>query len=306
MYKEKMELRKQGALLIDGNSLFFKAFYGTYARLLEGKERAFKTNEPINALRTFSYMILNLVKKFDCEYTIVAFDKGSNTFRHDFDFYKGNRKKQPDELFQQFPLVKEFLRHMGITTLEMDELEADDIIGIYSNIASQQNFDVNVITTDRDLLQLVDENTKVFLYKGGKEGLKEYNMSNFVELNQVQPHQIPDLKALMGDSSDNIKGVSGIGPKTAIKIINDFLTIENILDSVNENSHKNILKIHDERENVLIYKKLTQIVRDPLFVDGYEFKIEQIKRTEIKKNDLITYLNQKSVFNVAKKIDKDF
>ncbi len=301
-----MEIKKDGALLIDGNSLIFKAFYGTYSRLLEGKERAHQTNEPINALRTFSYMILNLIKKFDYEYTIVAFDKGSNTFRHDFDFYKGNRKKQPDELFQQFPLVKEFLRHMGIKTLEMDELEADDIIGIYSNIASQNNFDVNVITTDRDLLQLVDENTKVFLYKGGKEGLQEYNNDNFMDLLQVFPHQIPDLKALMGDSSDNIKGVPGIGPKTAIKIINDFSTIENILDSIDDNSHKNLLKIHEEKDNVLTYKKLTQIIRDPLFVDGTEFKIEQIKRTEIKKTDLITFLNQKSVFNVAEKIKKDF
>ena len=301
-----MESQIDGALLIDGNSLIFKAFYGTYGRLLEGKERSFKADEPINALRTFSFMIINLIKKFNYKYIIVAFDKGSKTFRHEEDYYKKNRKKAPQELFEQLPFAKTFLELMGIKTLEFDELEADEIIGIFSFLTTEHGINSDVITTDKDLLQLVNEKTNVHLYKGGKKGLEEYNHNNFFDLMSVFPFQIPDLKALMGDASDNIKGVPGIGPKMAIKIINESSTIESLINNRENLPNKLLEKIEPEIENIIKYKKLTKIIKDPNFIDNFVFTLDLIKRTPIQKQEVIFFLNEKSVFNVANKIKKEF
>ena len=301
-----MRENKKKVLLIDGNALFFKAFYGTYKRLLDGYERSGKENLPINAVRTFSYMFLNLAKKFESEYVMVAFDKGSNTFRHKHGFYKGNRKKQPDELFQQLPMVKELLGLLGVQTYEADEIEADDIIGIYSFLASNENMEVDIVTTDKDLLQLVNENVKVHLYKGGKEGLLTHDWDNFVELNGVRPNQVADLKALMGDSSDNIKGVPGIGPKTAIKLIQENDTLEKIIDNLDSLPNSISKKISLEVENIFVYKSLTEIIIDPNFIENHTYVLIDIKKEDIKKELVISFLNGLSIFNVADKIRNEF
>ncbi len=291
------------ALLIDGNSLFFKAFYGTYSRLLAGQERS-RNDEPINAIRTFSLMILNLIKKFNHDYLLVAFDKGSKTFRHNYGFYKAQRKKQPDELYYQLVEVKKLLKLLGIPFLEADAYEADDIIGIYSKRLADDAFDVSIITTDKDLLQLVNDYVTVYLSKSGVNQLEEYNVNNFYEKMECNPYQIPDLKALMGDSSDNIKGVEGIGPKSALKLISEFSNIETIINNIDDLPEKWQKKIAPQLDELVVYKKLTQILQ--IDETGYFHNFTLIERKTPNIKDAVIFLNQKSIFNVAEKIKKEF
>ncbi len=292
----------ENILLVDGNSLLFKAFFATYKRLLDGNERSMQDDEPINAIRVFSFMILGLLEKFNPEYMLVAFDKGSKTFRHEYDFYKKNRKTPPQEIFPQFARAKEFLKIIGIKTMEFDEYEADDIIGIFSKLDYGEEKQINIITSDKDLLQLVDDNVDVYLSKSGIKVMDHFCSSNFKEKNLVEPCQIPDLKALVGDPSDNIKGISGIGPKSALEIINNFNDIENILLNLDElkDSWKN--KIEKEKDQLKEYKKLTTIITE----NQKEFKKEDIIRGVFKKEEAIIFLNRLSIFNVANKISKDF
>ncbi len=286
-------------LLVDGNSLFFKSFYGSKIRLDNGEERN-DEGVAINALRIFSLLMINLRKKFENQKIFVAFDeRGANTFRHQFDFYKANRSKQPQDLYDQIPLVREFLDLYGIKWNAMQELEADDLIGIFSEIYKNNNYDVHVVSGDKDLLQLVDKNVTVHLSKRGISDLDTYNNDNFGEkFYGLSPLQIPDFKGISGDSSDNIVGIPGIGEKGAINLLRKYVSLELIYDNLDGLTPATKNKLLEGKEKGIESKKIATIIRKSNLVD----KNEDLSIKEINK-ELNDFLVRHKLFNVIKKIN---
>ena len=209
-------------ILVDGNNLLFRSYYATaYNGNLMKNSKGF----PTNAIFGFINMINKIILEEKPEYMLVAFDKGKN-FRHEkYKEYKDGRIKTPEDLLLQFPYAKMVLENMGIKYLEVDNYEADDIIGTYARLADEdKNYDATIISSDKDLLQLISDDVNVKLLKQ-----KDYILMDkkvFMEYYGVEPIKMIDLKALMGDASDNIPGVKGIGEKTAINLIKEMFLPE--------------------------------------------------------------------------------
>ena len=217
-------------VLIDGHSILNRAFYGlpdlTNAEGLH-----------TNAVYGFLNIMFKILEEEKPEYLTVAFDVHAPTFRHNmYAEYKGTRKPMADELRQQVPIIKEVLHAMGIKTIEKAGLEADDLLGTISRRCEQEGMEVSVISGDRDLLQLATEHVKIRIpkTKQGKTEVEDYYAKDVKERYQVTPKEFIDLKALMGDTSDNIPGVPSIGEKTATKIITEYHSIENAYEHVEE------------------------------------------------------------------------
>ena len=229
-------------VLIDGNSILFRAFY---ALPLLHNEKGVYTN----AVYGFTNILLNILEEEKPTHILVAFDAGKTTFRHEtFKEYKGGREKTPPELSEQFPLVKELLNAFNISYYELDLYEADDIIGTLAHRCKRDDWTIKVISGDQDLLQLVDDNVTVDVTKKGVSEVESYTPKTIQEKMELKPEQIIDLKALMGDSSDNIPGVPGVGIKTATKLLKEYGTLENIYDHIDEIRGKKL------KENLLTYK----------------------------------------------------
>ncbi|MDY6269666.1 MAG: DNA polymerase I [Selenomonadaceae bacterium] len=215
---------KKRFVILDGSSLFFRAFFAL-------PPLTSPTGEYTNAIFGFSNMFLKLWEELKPDELVIAFDKSRHTFRTElYAEYKGTRDKTPDELKSQIPLLQEFSASLGVTFLEKDNYEADDIIGTLATQAAAAGYDALVVTGDRDALQLVRENLRVLMTKKGITDLKEYDEAAFTEEYQMKPIKLIDLKGLMGDTSDNIPGVPGVGPKTATKLLLEYGTLENVLD----------------------------------------------------------------------------
>jgi DNA polymerase-1 len=235
---------------------------------------------PVNAVRVFATMLINLKKQFNPNKMLVAFDeRGGGTHRHQYEFYKAGRADQPQELYDQIPMVKEFLELYGITHHAEFTLEADDIIGIVANTAKQTGCHVDIVTTDKDLLQLVDTNVNVYLSKTGVSNMELHTIENFRELNDgLTPKQIIDFKGIAGDSSDNLKGVKGIGPKGAIKLISEYDTLEAILENIDNHSESIRKKLNESREDALLSKELAKIlVEGEVKIDLENLNLEEPK-----------------------------
>ena len=217
-----------GLLIIDGNSIINRAFYGI--RPLSTKEGI-----PTNAIYGFINIMEKAVSDINPEYLTVAFDVSRKTFRNEmFEEYKANRSGMPDELAAQMPYLKEILKAMNITCLEKENYEADDIIGTVSLKCEKENKECYILTGDRDDLQLASEKTRVMLVttKGGKTGTDIYDDKAVMEKYGLTPYEFIHLKGLMGDSSDNIPGVSGVGEVTATKLLKEFSTIDKIYENI--------------------------------------------------------------------------
>ena len=217
-------------LLIDGNALIFRAYYATATRMTRSLD-----NTPTNALYLFSSIIMKLLQNKDFEDIIVALDSPGKKFRHqEFSDYKANRKQLPDELKMQFPLIREFLDVSNIKTIEIDGYEADDIIGSLSIKAQNEGFEVNVYTGDRDLLQLIDDHVHIYMMRKGLSEVEVFDRTHMHDIYGIEPKQIIDVKALMGDSSDNIPGVKGVGEKTAFDLVSRYGSLNKIYESIDE------------------------------------------------------------------------
>ena len=215
-------------MVIDGNSILNRAFYGV--RLLTNHE-GFYTN----AIYGFLSTLFKLQDEEMPEHTIVCFDVKEKTFRHKkFETYKATRKGMPDELAMQLPVMKDILDKLGITRCEKAGYEADDLIGTISRIVSESSNECVIVTGDKDSLQLVGDGTSVRLVttKMGQSTTTKYDEQTFEEEYGFKPIQLIDLKALMGDTSDNISGVAGIGKKTANDLIKLFGSVENIYKNI--------------------------------------------------------------------------
>lgn len=246
-------------LLTDGNAMLFRAFYAT--SFGEGLTMATSDGTPVNAVFGFANMIAKAIEIVKPDGFMVAFDAGKHTFRHDlFADYKGGRRETPEQLIPQFSLVRQFLTSFGICWIEMQDIEADDLIGTVSKL--YPDTETYILTSDHDLLQLVDEKTKVLLMKKGMTNMDIMTVESIDELYGIRPEQIVDLKGLMGDNSDNYPGIPGVGEKTALKLLKEYGSVENVL--AHEGQIKGALgkKVIAGHDSALLSKKLAAIKTD--------------------------------------------
>ena len=282
-------------VLIDGNSLMFRAYYATaYTGNLMKTTNGLYTN----ALYGFVNMFNKILSTEKPNYLFVAFDKGKKTRRHQvYSEYKGGRKPMPEEFAMQIPLIKEFLNVLGVHQLELDEFEADDIIGSLATQNKELVDEIVVLSGDKDLLQLVEDNIKVSLTIKGISELETYTKDNFYDLMGFYPTQLVDYKALIGDSSDNLPGITGVGPKTAIKLLNEYGTIENIINAnLSGKLGENIKK---DQEIALKTKILATLYRDI----NFDFNLDYIAYQEPNVHELRKFYEHVEFTSFIKKLD---
>ena len=244
--------------MVDGNNLLFRSFYATaYTGNLMKNSKGF----PTNGLYGFANMINKIIAEENPTYIVVAFDKGK-TFRHEkYDFYKGGRDETPNELKMQFPIAKEMLDAMGIKYYEIDNYEADDIIGTFAKYCdSDDNYDGLIISSDKDLLQLISKHVEMKLLK--QKDYIRYSEETFKSEWGIDPINIIDLKALMGDPSDNIPGVKGIGEKTALKLLTEYKTIDNIYQNIDNIKGALKNKLIDDKKSAYMSYEIATICKD--------------------------------------------
>lgn len=245
---------KQKLVLIDGNSILYRAFF---ALPLLTNDKGVYTN----AVFGFTKMLMRVLAEEKPTHMLVAFDAGKTTFRHEtYKEYKGGRQKTPPELSEQFLLVRELLDASSIVHYELEQYEADDIIGTLAKTATESGFNVEVISGDKDMLQLVSNDVHVHITRKGISEVDVYTPEFLKEKLELDPNQIIDMKALMGDSSDNVPGVPGVGEKTAIKLLKQFETLENIYQHLDQVSGKKLKeKLTTHEESAFMSKELVTI-----------------------------------------------
>jgi DNA polymerase I len=242
-------------VMIDGNSIAYRAFF---ALPLLNNDKGVYTN----AVFGFTTMLLKIIEEEKPTHMLVAFDAGKTTFRHKtFEEYKGGRQKTPPELSEQFPLIRELLDVFSVKRFELENYEADDIIGtIAKEVGAQEEWEVKIFSGDKDLLQLVSPKVTVALTRKGISNVDTYDEAFVNEKYGLTPRQIIDMKGLMGDPSDNIPGVPGIGEKTAIKLLKEFGSVEKVLESIDEISGKKLKEnLSENKEKALMSKELATI-----------------------------------------------
>ncbi|MDP3488385.1 MAG: DNA polymerase, partial [Bacillota bacterium] len=258
--------------LLDGHSLAFRAFYAIDVAL------STKDGRPTNAVYGFALMMNKLIEQYQPEYVVAAFDRGKPTIRLErYAEYKAQREKTPPELTLQFDYIKQLLHAMGVPIYEVDGHEADDVIGTLSLLAEGAGIDTVIVTSDRDSLQLVSPKVKVMLTRKGVTEIEMMGEEEVFAKYSLKPKQLIDLKALMGDASDNIKGVKGIGEKTGLALLQQFGTLDEIysrIDEVTKARVKDLLTAGEE--DAQLSKYLATIVRDV----ELGFDLSQFKRLE--------------------------
>lgn len=264
-------------VIIDGNSIINRAFYAL-------PEMSNKEGLKTNAIYGFTNMLLKIIDTYNPTHISVAFDRKAPTFRHiEFKEYKAGRKKMPDELREQFEPLKDLLDKFNIHRLEIDGYEADDIIGTVSKIAEDNGFKVYIVTGDKDAIQLASNKTTTLITKKGVGEVEEYDYDSVIERYEMTPTQFIDLKGLMGDKSDNIPGVPGIGEKTGIKLIKEFSSIEGIFDNIDSIKGSTKKKLEENKELAIMSKKLATIIRDV----PVEFNLEELEYGNYNTKDIL-------------------
>lgn len=269
-------MSKKKFVVIDGNSLANRAFYAL---------PPLTTSQGIitNAAYGFTTMLYKLLEDEKPDFMAVAFDKAKLTFRNkEYAEYKANRKGMPDDLKPQFPIIKDILKAMGIPIYELEGFEADDLIGTLSVKAEEKGWQVLIVTGDRDAFQLVTPNVKVSITRKGISELETYDENVLNEKYGLTPDQMIDLKGLMGDQSDNIPGIPGVGEKTALKLIHQFGTVEEVINRAGEISGKLKEKILDNQDLATLSKKLATIIKDvPLDINLDNCQLGQENKEEV-------------------------
>ncbi len=264
-------VKKEKLIIIDGSSLLHRAFYAL--PLLSTKDGIYT-----NGVLGFMTMLNKINKDYNPEYMCVAFDKKGPTFRHlEYELYKAQRDSTPNELSLQFPILKEILKSMNIYQMEMDQYEADDIAGTIARLGEEEGLDVMLVSGDRDFLQLATDNTKVLITKKGITKLEEYDEKKFIETYGITPKQFIDLKGLMGDQSDNIPGVPGIGEKTGLKLLKEFNSMEGVYENIDKvTGKKRKESLIEHKQTAFLSKKLSEIITNiPLDVTIKDLKVEE-------------------------------
>ena len=282
-------------LLIDGNNILFRSYYATaYTGNIMKNSKGF----PTNALYGLINMMNKIINEENPEYVMIAFDKGK-TFRHEkYDNYKGGRSETPDELKMQFPVAKQLVEAMGFHYFEIDNYEADDIIGTFAKKATEdKEYTATIISSDKDLLQLINDEVEVKLLK--TNDYIRMTKEEFINTYGIEPPRMVDLKALMGDSSDNIPGVAGVGEKTAIKLLQEYGTLGNLYNNVETVKGKLKDKLIASRDDAFMSYDLATIYKDvPIDTDFSKIKYNGI--------DTLKYfdvLNELEFYSLIKKLD---
>jgi 5'-3' exonuclease len=246
-------------MLVDGMALLFRAFYAT---AITGQFQINSKGIPTNAVSGFLKHMLTAVSSFNPSHLAVCWDMGSKTFRSElYTEYKGNRGEAPIELIPQFDLVKEVVASFDIPNIGLVGYEADDCIGTVAK-ALKDDMKVSILTGDQDILQLLEENISVILLKKGFGNYQVHTPDSFYEEKGITPRQMIDLKGLMGDPSDNYPGVKGIGEKTALKLLQQFESIDGILENLNDLSKSHRTKIEQSLDMLHLSRTLAEIKCD--------------------------------------------
>ena len=283
-------------ILLDGNSLSYRAFYAMPA--LKNKKGLYT-----NSVYGFTLMLERILEDTKPKYALVAFDKGKETFRHkSYEAYKGTRDKTPTELVEQFGYVRELIESYGIKYEEHLDYEADDIIGSYAKIAEKAGLEVIIVSGDKDLTQLASDNITVYYTKRGVTEIDYYTPEFINEKYGLTPQQIVDMKGLMGDKSDNIPGIPGVGEKTAIKLLTEYETVESVLENIDNISGKKLKeRLTEGKEDAILSKKLATIFTDvPVDnkIEDLTFKEDREKKKELfEKLEFVSFLRKLSQEN---------
>ncbi|NQJ85655.1 DNA polymerase I [Streptococcus suis] len=254
-------MKKNKLLLIDGSSVAFRAFFALYNQIDRFKS---PTGLHTNAIYGFNLMLDHMMKRIEPTHILVAFDAGKTTFRTEmYADYKAGRAKTPDEFREQFPFIRQMLDAMGVKHYELAQYEADDIIGTLDKMAERTEipFDVTIVSGDKDLIQLTDENTVVEISKKGVAEFEEFTPAYLMEKMGITPTQFIDLKALMGDKSDNIPGVTKIGEKTGLKLLTEFGSLDGIYENIDS------MKASKMKENLIADKEKAFLSRTLATID---------------------------------------
>lgn len=264
-------------IIIDGNSIINRAFYALPDM---SNSEGLKTN----AIFGFVRMMFKIIEDYQPTHMSVAFDKKAPTFRHkQYADYKAGRKKMPDELAQQLQPLKDLLDKFNINRLELEGYEADDLIGTVAKLGEENDFKVYIVTGDKDAIQLASHKTTTLITKKGVGEVEEYNYDSVLERYEMTPTQFIDLKGLMGDKSDNIPGVPGVGEKTGIKLLKQYSTIENLIEHTDELKGSIKKKIEENKDLALMSKQLATIITNvPI-----EVKLEDLEYGDYNKDDVV-------------------
>lgn len=281
-------------VLIDGNSILFRAFYAL--PLLHNDKGVYT-----NALLGFTNMLLNILDEEKPTHMLVAFDAGKTTFRHEtYTEYKGGRQKTPPELSEQFPLSRKLLDAFHIPHYELDLYEADDIIGTLTKEADEAGWEVKVISGDQDLLQLVSDNVTVDVTRKGISEVESFTPESLHEKMELSAEQIIDLKALMGDSSDNIPGVPGVGIKTATRLLKEYGTLEKVYENIDKLSGKKLKEnLAAHKEDAYMSRNLATIHR----ASPVTIKKEDVKYDGYTYDDIYELLRELEFRNILNRLD---
>ena len=272
-------------VLIDGNSIMNRAFYGIMgSKMLMTKEGTYT-----NAIYGFLAILFKILEDINPEYLVVAFDLKAPTQRHKlYEGYKATRKGMPNELAEQMPIIKEILRAMNIDIIEKEGYEADDILGTLSRYGEKNDLEVTILSGDRDTFQLATDKVTIRIprTKAGKTETEEYNREKIIETYGIEPKQLIEVKGLQGDTSDNIPGVPGIGEKTALSLIKEYNSIENLYEKLEKGESdikgKQKEKLEQNKELAFLSKTLGTINLEVPIEDTLEnFKVEEWNKQKV-------------------------
>ncbi|AYC29825.1 DNA polymerase I [Paenisporosarcina cavernae] len=285
-------MTKNKLVLLDGNSLAYRAFF---ALPLLTNDKGIHTN----AVYGFTLMLQKILEDEKPTHLLVAFDAGKTTFRHEtFQEYKGGRQKTPPELSEQFPYIRKLLKAYGIREYELPNYEADDIIGTFSKQSEQQGDTVIIVSGDKDLTQLASNTTSVYITKKGLTDLEVYTPEHVKEKYGLTPQQIIDMKGLMGDSSDNIPGVPGVGEKTAIKLLVEYQSVENVLENIDSISGAKLKeRLTENKEQAIMSKQLATIETNA----PIEINMEDLQYSGANEDDVIDIWKELSFNSLLEK-----
>lgn len=288
-------------VIIDGNNLMFRAFYAL-------PQLANFDGEISNAVFGFTNMIVKIIKEVEPKYMAVTFDVSKKNFRHQtFAEYKGTRKPTPEELKSQFPIVKDLLSKMNIKVVELEGLEADDLMGCLSRMYDTHNI---IVSADRDAFQLINDNTEIMFPKKGITETIQITKDNLKSIYGVESNQVIDLKSLMGDSSDNIPGVAGVGEKTALQLLESYGSLDGVYENIDNIKGKLKEKLISDKDNAYMSKYLATIITDKDlgykledFVYDYPFndKVYEV----FKRYQFNSLLRRKELFGDSENVEKN-
>ncbi|WP_208558799.1 DNA polymerase I [Marinilactibacillus kalidii] len=296
-------------LLIDGYSIAFRAFYGLHSQLERMKNR---NGLHTNALYGIHNMLEAVMKKEQPTHALVAFDAGKTTFRHEFfEDYKGGRSKMPAEFAEQIPFIKDLLAGFGLESYQLVNFEADDIIGTLSKKAEADGFNVVILTGDRDLTQLASDKVRIDITKKGVSDIKEYTADSIMEEMGLTPNQIIDMKGLAGDASDNIPGVTNIGEKTALKLLKEYGSVENLYENIDEmKKSKRKENLINEKDTAVLSKRLATIdIKAPIKITVEELLYSGMDMEKLiafyKEMDFQSHLNNLDTSDYMEQLAED-